>query len=43
MVPDEESRFQLKQLLYTYKDINATEISDLPATDLNVHKVKLKE
>ncbi|POS81837.1 hypothetical protein EPUL_006276, partial [Erysiphe pulchra] len=43
LVPDEESRFQLKQLLYTYKDINATEISDLPATDLYVHKVKLKE
>ncbi|POS84727.1 hypothetical protein EPUL_005778 [Erysiphe pulchra] len=31
------------RLLFTYKDINATEISDLPATDLYVHKVKLKD
>ncbi|KAI0998966.1 hypothetical protein K3495_g9230 [Podosphaera aphanis] len=31
-----------KRLMYTYRDLNATEIRDIPATDLFVHRARLK-
>lgn len=39
---DENSKFQVKRLLYTYRDLDAGSIVNLPATDLYVHKVHLK-
>lgn len=31
-----------KRLMYTYRDLNAMEIRDIPATDLFVHRARLK-
>ncbi|KAI0993305.1 hypothetical protein K3495_g14879, partial [Podosphaera aphanis] len=31
-----------KRLMYTYRDLNAMEIKDIPATDLFVHRARLK-
>ncbi|POS81830.1 hypothetical protein EPUL_006096, partial [Erysiphe pulchra] len=39
---DENSRFQVKRLLYTYRDLDAGTDVNLPATDLYVHKIHLK-
>ncbi|KAK6585464.1 hypothetical protein PZA11_002191 [Diplocarpon coronariae] len=34
---------QLKRLLYTYQDLDAKELQNLPPTDLYTHRVRLKE
>lgn len=39
----EEQKNSLKRLLFTYQDLNSTELEDLPPTDLYVHRVRLKE
>ncbi|KAI0998507.1 hypothetical protein K3495_g9688 [Podosphaera aphanis] len=31
-----------KRLMYTYRDLNAIEIKDIPATDLFIHRARLK-
>ena len=31
-----------KRLMYTYRDLNAVDIKDIPATDLFLHRVRLK-
>ncbi|KHJ31355.1 hypothetical protein EV44_g4040 [Erysiphe necator] len=38
-----ENQFAVARLLYTYKDLNTTELSEMPATDLYTHKINLKE
>ncbi|KAI0991136.1 hypothetical protein K3495_g17051, partial [Podosphaera aphanis] len=43
MCPSEEDKFQVARLFYTYKDLNATELSEMPATDLYIHKITLKK
>ncbi|KAI1007354.1 hypothetical protein K3495_g871 [Podosphaera aphanis] len=34
---------KITRLLFTYQDLNSTELSDLPPTDLYIHRVRLKE
>jgi len=34
---------RVKRLMYTYREINATELKDIPPTDLYEYKVRLKE
>ena len=41
VIPDTESRNKVKRLLYTYRELNATELSQIPPTDLYEHKVRL--
>ncbi|RKF56990.1 hypothetical protein OnM2_077082 [Erysiphe neolycopersici] len=36
-------RDKLTRLLYSYKDLNSTDLENLPYTDLYVHRVRLKE
>ncbi|POS82380.1 hypothetical protein EPUL_006396, partial [Erysiphe pulchra] len=36
-------RDKVTRLLYTYKDLNSTDLENLPYTDLYVHRVRLKE
>ena len=43
VIPSEEARDEIKRLLYTYREINATELHEIPATDLYEHRVRLKE
>jgi hypothetical protein len=42
-IPDEACRDKVKRLLYTYREIGATDIKDIPPTDLYEHRVRLKE
>lgn len=42
MCSDEHTRDQVKRLLYTYRDLDAITVVNLPATDLYVHKIHLK-
>lgn len=42
-IPNEVSREKVLRLLYTYRDLNATELQHIPPTDLYEHKVRLKE
>jgi transposase InsO family protein len=42
VIPDEESRNKVKRLLYTYRELNATTLEEIPPTDLYEHKVRLK-
>jgi hypothetical protein len=41
VIPDTTSRSKVKRLLYTYRELNATELSQIPPTDLYEHKVRL--
>lgn len=41
VIPDEPSRDKVKRLLYTYREINAIELKDIPPTDLYQHKVRI--
>lgn len=34
---------KLSRLLYTYRDLNSTDLSNLPYSGLYVHRVRLKE
>ncbi|POS82096.1 hypothetical protein EPUL_006187, partial [Erysiphe pulchra] len=34
---------KITRLLYTYKDLNSTELAELPPTDLYIHRVRLKD
>lgn len=36
-------RNKVTRLLYTYRDLNSTDLKNLPSTDLYVHRVRLKE
>ena len=38
-IPNDEWRLKVLQLLWTYRDIGAKELKDIPATDLIVHRV----
>jgi hypothetical protein len=40
-VPDETARRAVLSLLYSYRDLNDTDLIDLPATPLISHKVRL--
>jgi hypothetical protein len=40
LTPDQ--RDKVTRLLYTYQDLNSVDLEDLPATDLYVHRVRLK-
>jgi hypothetical protein len=42
VLTDPQLKSQVIRLLYTYRDINATELAHIPATDLYEHKVRLK-
>lgn len=39
----EELRERYKRVLYTWRDLDAQHLSDIPATDLYTHRVRLKE
>ena len=43
LLTDSDMISRVKRLLFTYQDINATELSQVPATDLYVYQVRLKE
>ncbi|KAI1002426.1 hypothetical protein K3495_g5776 [Podosphaera aphanis] len=43
LCPTKEDEFEVIRLLYTYKDLNATDLSEMPATDLYTHKIIIKE
>lgn len=38
-IPDNEARLQLLQLIWTYRDVGAKEVKEIPATDLTVHRI----
>ena len=42
LLPQGEMRQKVKRLLYTYQDINATDLASLKTTDLYTHRVRLK-
>ena len=42
-IPDDRVRLDLLQLLWTYRDTSAKELSEIPATDLLLHRVAPKE
>ncbi|POS83256.1 hypothetical protein EPUL_005456 [Erysiphe pulchra] len=42
-IPDITRRERVLRLLYTYRDLNATELEHIEPTDLYEHKVRLKE
>ena len=41
LIPDDSCRRAVLELLYTYQDLNGTNLKDLPATTLITHKVRL--
>jgi hypothetical protein len=43
LLTDSAMASKVKILLFTYQDINTTELSQVPATDLYIHRVRLKE
>ncbi|KAI0995222.1 hypothetical protein K3495_g12960, partial [Podosphaera aphanis] len=43
LIPNQKEVDQVKRLLYTYKELNATELSHIPPTDLYEHKVRLRK
>ncbi|POS81879.1 hypothetical protein EPUL_006749, partial [Erysiphe pulchra] len=40
---ESDQRNKITRLLFTYKDLNSTELSELPPTDLYIHRVRLRE
>lgn len=42
-IPDEKAKLDLLQLLWTYRDTSAKELSEIPATDLLLHRVTPRE
>lgn len=43
LIPNVASRLKVLQLLYTYRHLNENDLTDLPCTDLIVHRVCLKK
>ena len=43
LIPDVTSRLKVLQLLHTYRPLNGNDLTDLPCTNLIVHRVCLKE
>ncbi|KAI0995731.1 hypothetical protein K3495_g12450 [Podosphaera aphanis] len=43
LIPNQKEVDQVKRLLYTYKELNATELSHIPPTDIYEHKVRLRK
>lgn len=43
LVPTMEDRLKVLQLLWQYRHLNSEDLTNLPQTDLIVHRVKLKE
>ncbi|KAI0996804.1 hypothetical protein K3495_g11379 [Podosphaera aphanis] len=43
LIPSEKEVDRVKRLLYTYRELNATELSQIPPTDLYKHKVHPRE
>lgn len=43
LIPNVASRLKVLQLLYTYRHLNGNDLTDLPCTDLIVHRVCLKK
>lgn len=43
LVPDKPARMQVLRLLWTYREIFAEDLQDIPPTDLIYHRVALKE
>ncbi|KAI0992325.1 hypothetical protein K3495_g15861, partial [Podosphaera aphanis] len=41
-IPSNEARNLVLQLLFTYKDLHAEKLEDMPPTDLYIHKIKVK-
>lgn len=41
IVPTAKEKEDVLRLLYTYRDLNGGDLTDLPCTDLIVHRVKL--
>lgn len=41
LIPNNEERVKVLQLLYQYRHLNSVDLSDLPPTDLIMHRVKL--
>lgn len=42
LIPSEEERHKVLRLLYQYRHLNSPDLTDLPATDLIMHRIKLK-
>ncbi|KAI0991664.1 hypothetical protein K3495_g16523, partial [Podosphaera aphanis] len=43
LIPNQKEIDRVKRLLYTYRELNATELSHIPPTDLYEHKVRLRK
>lgn len=43
LVPSAEEKIKVLQLLWTWRDLGATDLKDIKATDLFQHRVRLKE
>lgn len=43
LIPNVASRLKVLQLLYTYRHLNGNDLTDLPCTDLIVHRVCFKK
>jgi hypothetical protein len=41
IIPNDLERDRVKRLLYTYREISATELHEIPPTDLYEHKIRL--